>query len=394
MPVPFDFDRRPTDSRRRDTKSKYLRFILVLVAVAVITAVLIMMIVPNRPDNTNGGNSGKTAAAKEGTITDNGAVMPDSKNDPVFSDDPANKVAVSGKTYGKTASNNNATGKKESRKGSANARGRESAKGKITASDLPAELDRPQFRKNALPNIHADLNELANADPAAAIKAAQSLLMREAAAGGEFSENWYKVGALLTAKRKQLISSTSWRGGADNYKVVSGDALERVARKNSTTVELIKSVNNLKSNNIRIGQRLKVIKGPWRVNISRKARTLNIWQKSGDSWRIYAVFPVGIGRDNKTPTGKFAITNRLYHPVYRDKDGRVFKYASPENPFGDCFLKISSPTLKRGNYGIHGSPDDNSVGRSLSNGCVRMRNADVMILYYLLPARTPVEIVD
>ena len=36
MPVPFDFDRRPTDSRRKDTKSKYLRFILVLVGMILI----------------------------------------------------------------------------------------------------------------------------------------------------------------------------------------------------------------------------------------------------------------------------------------------------------------------------------------------------------------------
>ena len=388
MPVPFDFDRRPTDSRRRDTKSKYLRFILVLVAVAVITAVLVMMIVPNRPDNANGGDSGNPPA-KEGVVTDKGAVMPEAGNDPGTSDN-SGKSAIDSDSRENSAG----TGKKSGSKGNAAAGNKQGNKGKSTSADLPLEVEKPQFRKNALPNIHADLGELSNADPAAAIKAAQALLMREAAAGGEFSENWYKIGSLLTDKRRQLISSTSWRGGADSYKVVSGDALERVARKNHTTVELIKSANNLKNNNIRIGQRLRVVKGPWRVNISRKAKTLNLWQKSGDSWRIYAVFPVGIGKDNKIPTGKFAITTRFYHPAYRDKDGRVFKYGSPENLFGHSFLKISGPTLKRGNYGIHGSPDDNSVGRSLSNGCVRMRNADIMILYYLLPARTPVEIVD
>jgi lipoprotein-anchoring transpeptidase ErfK/SrfK len=45
-------------------------------------------------------------------------------------------------------------------------------------------------------------------------------------------------------------------------------------------------------------------------------------------------------------------------------------------------------------YGIHGAKDESTVGRSLSNGCIRMRNADVENLYYLVPAGCRVNIVE
>jgi lipoprotein-anchoring transpeptidase ErfK/SrfK len=41
---------------------------------------------------------------------------------------------------------------------------------------------------------------------------------------------------------------------------------------------------------------------------------------------------------------------------------------------------------------IHGSPDAFPMGIPGSIGCVRMRNADIIELFDLVPPRTPVEI--
>ena len=41
---------------------------------------------------------------------------------------------------------------------------------------------------------------------------------------------------------------------------------------------------------------------------------------------------------------------------------------------------------------IHGTADDQPMGEALSHGCVRMRNRDVIELFELVPAGTPVEI--
>ena len=48
-------------------------------------------------------------------------------------------------------------------------------------------------------------------------------------------------------------------------------------------------------------------------------------------------------------------------------------------------------TMRRAIY-IHGSPDTAEMGKPGSIGCIRMRNADVVELFDLVPVRTPVEI--
>ena len=50
-------------------------------------------------------------------------------------------------------------------------------------------------------------------------------------------------------------------------------------------------------------------------------------------------------------------------------------------------------TMRRFVY-IHGTPDGSELGRPASIGCIRMRNCDVIELFDLVAARTPVEIIE
>lgn len=52
-----------------------------------------------------------------------------------------------------------------------------------------------------------------------------------------------------------------------------------------------------------------------------------------------------------------------------------------------------SDTMRRYIY-IHGTPDSEPMGQARSHGCIRMRNADLLELYELVSAGTPVEIVE
>ena len=56
------------------------------------------------------------------------------------------------------------------------------------------------------------------------------------------------------------------------------------------------------------------------------------------------------------------------------------------NRLGSC------DTMRRYIY-IHGTPDSTPLGQPGSKGCVRMRNADLVELFDLVPAGTPVHIV-
>lgn len=52
-----------------------------------------------------------------------------------------------------------------------------------------------------------------------------------------------------------------------------------------------------------------------------------------------------------------------------------------------------SDTMRRYVY-IHGTPDTVQMGKPGSHGCVRMRNADLVELFDLIPAGTEVEIIE
>jgi lipoprotein-anchoring transpeptidase ErfK/SrfK len=41
-------------------------------------------------------------------------------------------------------------------------------------------------------------------------------------------------------------------------------------------------------------------------------------------------------------------------------------------------------------YRLHGSPEWNSIGKSVSSGCVRLMNQDIIDLYARVPKGTPV----
>ncbi|MCX5679981.1 MAG: L,D-transpeptidase [Candidatus Omnitrophica bacterium] len=56
---------------------------------------------------------------------------------------------------------------------------------------------------------------------------------------------------------------------------------------------------------------------------------------------------------------------------------------------GSRWLGISKPS-----YGIHGTTQPESIGQSVTEGCVRMRNEEVKELYILVPEGTEVVITD
>ncbi len=84
-------------------------------------------------------------------------------------------------------------------------------------------------------------------------------------------------------------------------------------------------------------------------------------------------FPVGIGTMlTQTPAGEFTIIN---------------KQANPGGPFGAFWMGLSKP-----HYGIHGTNNPSSIGRLVSQGCIRMYNEDVLTLSRLVPVGTRVTI--
>ncbi len=106
------------------------------------------------------------------------------------------------------------------------------------------------------------------------------------------------------------------------------------------------------------------------ITVNTKERRLHLI-KDGKWFKSY---PVGIGKIlSPTPKGTYRIIN---------------KAVNPGGPFGVRWLGLN----KKG-YGIHGTNNPSSIGKYVSQGCIRMHNKDVLELSGIVPIGTLVKIV-
>lgn len=177
-------------------------------------------------------------------------------------------------------------------------------------------------------------------------------------------------------------------GQSKEHAVEPGDSLTKIARQYGTTVDLLKQLNELQGDLIRVGQKLKVPSGEFDVVVTKADNKLEL-RLDG---KLVKTYSVSTGKDHSTPTGDFTIVTRLTNPVWY-KTGAVIPPGSADNILGTRWLGISSKEHPKG-YGIHGTVDPDKIGQAVTAGCVRMRNEDVEEIYALLPEGTVVKIVE
>lgn len=194
------------------------------------------------------------------------------------------------------------------------------------------------------------------------------------------SEAQVKLGEL----NMKLLFSPLITPQSQSYEVKAGDILAKIASSFNTTVELIKQSNNLKDDRIRPGMKLKIWTGKFSLVVDKSQHTLTL--KSNEE--VMKLYPVSTGFNNSTPVGNFKIISKLINPVWY-KAGAVVPPESPENILGSRWLGLSVT-----GYGIHGTTDPSSVGKAVTQGCIRMLNSDVEELYTILPTGIEVTIVE
>lgn len=100
-------------------------------------------------------------------------------------------------------------------------------------------------------------------------------------------------------------------------------------------------------------------------------------------------YPVGVGRSGwETPMGKFQVIDKIEHPSWMHPFTNEVVPPGPENPLGERYIGFW--TDGRNYIGFHGTPDQESVGRAASHGCVRMYNKDIRELYQMVAVGIPV----
>src|SRR5690242_20665712 len=118
----------------------------------------------------------------------------------------------------------------------------------------------------------------------------------------------------------------------------------------------------------------------WELKVSLKARRLTVLQGG----KVLRRYTVAIGQPAApTPTGRFAVTDRL-------------TTGDPSGPYGCCILALSarSPHAIQGWDGgdriaIHSTPEVSSIGEAVSHGCLRLTLAEGRWLLGHVPLGTP-----
>jgi LysM repeat protein len=179
------------------------------------------------------------------------------------------------------------------------------------------------------------------------------------------------------------------------YVVERGDSVDRISRKTGATADLIAQSNNLRDpQRIRAGDRLSIYAGKFSLAVDKSRHELTL-MANGELFKKYRV---GLGKSGSTPSGTFVICDRIKEPPWW-RDGREIPYTGKpdgENILGTRWMQLratgNTPDLR--GYGIHGTWDESSIGRSETRGCVRLSNRDVEEIFILVPVGTPVTIAD
>ena len=127
-----------------------------------------------------------------------------------------------------------------------------------------------------------------------------------------------------------------------------------------------------------------------RIVVSEAAKLLMLINPDG---KVYAQFPVTTGsvRD-PLPIGEWELRSVAKNPHY-NYNPKLFKGAKPgplatlppgpNSPVGVMWMGLSKP-----HYGIHGTPEPSKIGRSESNGCIRLTNWDAARLALMIKPGT------
>jgi lipoprotein-anchoring transpeptidase ErfK/SrfK len=109
---------------------------------------------------------------------------------------------------------------------------------------------------------------------------------------------------------------------------------------------------------------------PVKIMISKNEYTLKVISGS----TVLAAKPVGLGKNDQTPEGDFTIQDRVLNPLGKNPD--VYGKAG----------------LGMGQYAIHGTFHEQSIGANESMGCIRLSNQDMLEIFPLIPKGASVQI--
>jgi lipoprotein-anchoring transpeptidase ErfK/SrfK len=127
---------------------------------------------------------------------------------------------------------------------------------------------------------------------------------------------------------------------------------------------------------------------PVRLELKRSAHRVALFRGATE----IKSYPVAVGRPGwETPPGTFHVFQMLRDPIWvHPLTGKTFPAGDPGNELGHRWIGFAK--AGDNSIGFHGTPHPNSVGQSLSHGCVRMYEQDIEELFEKITVGTMVTV--
>jgi lipoprotein-anchoring transpeptidase ErfK/SrfK len=110
---------------------------------------------------------------------------------------------------------------------------------------------------------------------------------------------------------------------------------------------------------------------------------------------LLAVYPATVGSSERpAPAGEWEVRTTAPNPTYtydpsrltfgKTSNGKLTIKPGPNNPVGVVWIDLSKP-----HYGIHGTPEPSTIGKTQSHGCIRLTNWDAAELAQMVSPGLP-----
>jgi lipoprotein-anchoring transpeptidase ErfK/SrfK len=170
-----------------------------------------------------------------------------------------------------------------------------------------------------------------------------------------------------------------------------GSSLEALAERFHMSQDLLTALNP-GVDLTKAGQRILVVdaappaftKGDVaRIEVSKSEEAVRAYGKDGT---LIAFYPATVGSTERpSPSGNHKVVGVAWHPDYTydpaklkwgpRSAGKLVIKPGPNNPVGAVWIDLNAPS-----YGLHGTPEPDTIGKTASHGCVRMTNWDAEAL--------------
>jgi len=190
--------------------------------------------------------------------------------------------------------------------------------------------------------------------------------------------------------------------GNDHFHTVkSGENIAGISKNYNVPVRRLLEINNIPGNKeLKSGDQIRLSTDRIVPPHPDNGLVLNLPEYTIYYFRngeVAGTYPVAIGKKNwQTPRGGFRIANKVTDPAWKvpPRMARVYNMTDeiikpgPENPLGKYWMGLTLPHI-----GIHSTNKPESVGLSISHGCIRMYDKDADELYHSIDIGTPGEII-